>query len=161
MVIDSSVKRSFSKVPPPKALPHSVYKSSAGEHEHLGVPLHHWGVPPSHEGTILLFWSKPFFNIMMTGAWVGAYCEHFQWQWKSCFSRSKSLFTIFLQFISEGRGGNNRRFLNLYIAKIGYHPQFWHTGGFGDKKCVNATVNKKRIDQHILEDQNDFWGNVH
>ena len=24
-----------------------------------------------------------------------------------------------------------------------------------------ATVNKKRVNQHILEDQNDFWGNVH
>ena len=30
-----------------------------------------------------------------------------------------------------GSSDNNRRFLNL--------PQFGHTGGFGDKKCVNAT----------------------
>ena len=24
-----------------------------------------------------------------------------------------------------------------------------------------ATINKKRVNKHILEDQNDFWGNVH
>ena len=38
--------------PPPCPLIHSVYKSSSGEHEHLGIPLHYWRVPPSYEGTI-------------------------------------------------------------------------------------------------------------
>ena len=42
-------------------------------------------------------------------------------------------------------------------------PQSWHTGGFGNKKCEMrlATINKKRVNQHILENQNEFWGTVH
>ena len=36
-----------------------------------------------------------------------------------------------------------RRCQNLGVAKIGLTPtpQSWHTGGFGDKKYVNATRN--------------------
>ena len=32
-----------------------------------------------------------------------------------------------------------KKLSNPGIAKIGLTPQFWHTGGFDDKKCVNST----------------------
>ena len=46
--------------PLPQAL---CYKVSTGEHEHLGLPLHHWGVPSSNEGTTPLYWSESSFDV--------------------------------------------------------------------------------------------------
>ena len=47
----------------------------------------------------------------------------------------------------------NRRRQNLGISKVGLTPpptpQFWHTGGFDDKKCINATRDNPHGD--ILE----------
>ena len=31
-----------------------------GEHEHIGIPLHYWGVPPSHESTRVLPDQNPY-----------------------------------------------------------------------------------------------------
>ena len=60
----------------------------------------------------------------------------------SIHMRAKDIFFVWMQRWLVGKLGvgiklgllgssDNRRFLNL--------PQFGHTGGFGDKKCVNAT----------------------
>ena len=32
----------------------------SGEHEHIGIPLHYWGVPPSHESTRVLPDQNPY-----------------------------------------------------------------------------------------------------
>ena len=40
-------------------------------------------------------------------------------------------------------------------------PKFWHSSGFGDIKCVNATIRKKCPKCNILKDQYNIWGNIH
>ena len=59
---------------------------------------------------------------------------------------SKRSFQVVRLTMSVSQWGTywqNRRRQNLGIAKIGLTPpsapQFWQTGGFDDKKCVNKT----------------------
>ena len=61
---------------------------------------------------------------------------------------------------------SNRRFQNLGIAKNWLNSPPPPTPGTvvdlatKSAKMRLAAINKKRKNQHILEDQNDFWGNI-
>ena len=68
-------------------------------------------------------------------------------QMKEALQRTQKLKVYEIRWTGSylGRGCNVRRCQNPGIARIGLTPrpapQSWHTGEFGDKKCVNATRN--------------------